>query len=115
MRRDGAGVEGCDDQIDSVDCKGEVCYELASGDEEENRDDAVLRVLLDSIVHIHIHACLVWIRFTYVIKESSIQHNPSVHPVVTSPLKFRQSSRRPALGWRPATKVVKIIRMSPTA
>lgn len=43
---------------------------------------------------------------TNPIKASIIQTNPSIHPVVVSPLKALQSSTKPSENGFPATKAV---------
>lgn len=92
-----------------MDCQCEVWDEFAAGYEEEDGYDTIIITMLANALRVIVDV------LTYVIRLSSIQHSPSVQPVVTSARRLCQSSSNPALRWRPATMVVKTIRIKATA
>lgn len=79
------------DEMDKVDGEREVRDQLAARDQEKKRYYTAIVV---NELHISL---LVGEVGSYVKRASSIQHKPSVHPVVTSPRTFRQSKNSPGV------------------
>ncbi len=113
VRRYRAGVDRGDDEVEEVDGERKIRDEFTAGDEEEDWDDPIhtpivtsaLRSLFGDTEH----------RRTYVTRLSNIQHNPSIHPFVTSPRNSRQSKKFFNAGrWPVPTTLTKAMRMMAT-